>query len=180
MSGRELSKVLRSGFGTLPEGLLVATLYATLCWATRQISLDQFFLPAGIRLAALLMLPVRMWPYLLLGDYLYLGHLRIPMLDRYGPEWVFVASAYQFPIVRMNAPASIQAEISRRGLDLADAASRRLLPDARATERPRRKRGNHHQDERTHVTRRQLLHDAPPDSSSADTRDAIWAGRPAR
>ena len=101
MSGRKLSKVLRSGFATLPEGLLVATLYATLCWATRQISLDQFFLPAGIRLAALLMLPVRMWPYLLLGDYLYLGHLRIPMLDKYGPQWVLVASAYQFPIVAL-------------------------------------------------------------------------------
>lgn len=101
MSGRKLSRMLRSCVGTIPEGMLIATLYATLCWATRQISLDQFFLPAGIRLAALLILPVRMWPYLLLGDYLYLAQLRAPMLDKYGAAWVLISSAYQFPTVAL-------------------------------------------------------------------------------
>lgn len=97
MSGKKLVKRLHAGVLTLPEGLLVAAIYATTCWVARQVSLDQFLLPSGIRIAALLLSPVRIWPYLLLGDYLYLGQLRIPMLDKYGAEWVLISSAYQLP-----------------------------------------------------------------------------------
>lgn len=94
---------LQTGVHTLPAGLLLATLYAIACWATRQISLDQFFLPAGIRIAALLVLPMRMWPYLMLGEYAYFAHMRLPMVETYGLTWVLVASAYQFPLVAVIA-----------------------------------------------------------------------------
>ncbi|WP_367344837.1 MASE1 domain-containing protein [Stenotrophomonas bentonitica] len=101
MSGRTFVSAVMPWARALPEGLFIAALYAAACWAARQVSLDQFFLPAGIRIAALLMLPVRSWPYLLLGDYAYLGLIRLPMLDRYGPEWVFIASAYQLPVAAL-------------------------------------------------------------------------------
>ncbi len=32
-----------------PEGLALALLYALACWGARKLSLDQFFLPAGVR-----------------------------------------------------------------------------------------------------------------------------------
>lgn len=99
MSRARLIRGLQSGAHTLPAGLLLAILYAIACWATRQISLDQFFLPAGIRIAALLALPIRMWPYLMLGEYAYFAQVRLPLADTYGLTWVLVASAYQFPLV---------------------------------------------------------------------------------
>lgn len=44
-----------------PDGLALAAAYALLCWGTRQVSMDQFHLPAGVRVAALLMFPPRLW-----------------------------------------------------------------------------------------------------------------------
>lgn len=101
MSRSRLIKKLRSEISTLPAGILAATLYAIACWATRQISLDQFFIPSGIRMAALLATPVRIWPYLLVGEYAYFAEMRLPMVNRYGLEWVLVSSMYQFPIVAL-------------------------------------------------------------------------------
>ena len=34
-----------------PEGLALALVYAVACWGARKLSLDQFFLPAGVRVA---------------------------------------------------------------------------------------------------------------------------------
>ncbi|MFL9583957.1 MASE1 domain-containing protein [Stenotrophomonas sp. AB1(2024)] len=96
-----LIKRLQAGISTLPAGLLVATLYAIACWATRQISLDQFFLPSGVRVAVLLASPMRMWPYLLLGEYAYFAELRLPLVGTYGLNWVLLSSVYQFPVVAL-------------------------------------------------------------------------------
>jgi hypothetical protein len=65
---------LRLDFRIRPVGLALSALYALACLAKRQISLDQFHLPAGIRVAALLLTPPRLWPYLVLGEYAYLAH----------------------------------------------------------------------------------------------------------
>jgi len=101
MSRDGLIKKLQSAVLTLPAGLLAATLYAIACWMTRQVSLDQFFLPSGVRVAALLATPARMWPYLLLGEYAYFAEMRIPLVGSHGLEWVLVSSAYQFPLVAL-------------------------------------------------------------------------------
>lgn len=82
-----------------PAGLALAVLYAIACWATRQLSLDQFYLPAGVRVAAVLLCPPRLWPYLLLGEYAYFAQMRVPMIDRYGLTWVILGSAFQMPVV---------------------------------------------------------------------------------
>lgn len=101
MSDSKLVRGFQARLLELPEGLLVAVLYAAACWASRQVSLDQFFLPAGIRVAALLLCRREMWPYLLLGEYAYFAWLRVPLIDRYGLEWVIISSAYQFPAIAL-------------------------------------------------------------------------------
>ncbi len=45
------------------------------------MSLDQFYLPAGVRVAAVLLFPPRWWPYLLLGEYAYFAKMRVPMIE---------------------------------------------------------------------------------------------------
>ncbi|WP_429622646.1 MASE1 domain-containing protein [Stenotrophomonas sp. AN71] len=84
-----------------PAGLALAVLYAVACWATRQLSLDQFYLPAGIRVAAVLLCPPRLWPYLLLGEYAYFAQMRYPMLEKYGVAWAVLASASLMPSVML-------------------------------------------------------------------------------
>lgn len=64
-----------------PDGLLLAALYALACLAARQISVDQFNLLAGIRVAALLLFPTRLWPYLILGEYAHLAQVRYPLVE---------------------------------------------------------------------------------------------------
>ena len=58
-------------------------------------------LPAGIRAAALLIVPTRLWPYLLLGEYAYFATLRIPMIDSYGLAWVILASTLLMPVAML-------------------------------------------------------------------------------
>lgn len=101
MSDSKWAKGLQSRLLDFPEGLLVAVLYAAACWSARQVSLDQFFLPAGIRVAALLVCRREMWPYLLLGEYAYFTHLRMPLVDMYGMAWAVTASVYQLPFVAL-------------------------------------------------------------------------------
>ncbi|WP_411850510.1 MASE1 domain-containing protein [Stenotrophomonas sp. LGBM10] len=84
-----------------PTGMALAVLYALACWTARQYSLDQFYLPAGIRVAALLLCPPRLWGYLILGEYAYFAHMRIPMIDGYGLPWVVLGSASLMPAVAL-------------------------------------------------------------------------------
>lgn len=84
-----------------PIGLVLAVIYAFACWGARQVSLDQFYLPAGIRVAAVLLCPPRLWPYLVLGEYAYFAQLRYPMVEKYGLAWVIFASAFLLPTVAL-------------------------------------------------------------------------------
>lgn len=84
-----------------PNGLLIAALYALACWAVRQISVDQFYLGAGIRVAALLLCPPRLWPYLLIGEYAYFAHLRYPMIETHGLAWVIIGSVIVMPAIAL-------------------------------------------------------------------------------
>ena len=82
-----------------PIGLVLAVIYALACWGARKLSLDQFYLPAGIRVAALLLCPPRLWPYLFLGEYAYFAQMRYPMVEKYGLAWVVLGSASLMPAV---------------------------------------------------------------------------------
>lgn len=96
-----------------PDGFLIAALYALACWGARQISVDQFYLGAGVRVSALLLCPPRLWPYLLVGEYAYFAHLRYPMLGTLGPAWIIIGSALLMPavmlIVRLHRPMMVRA-----------------------------------------------------------------------
>lgn len=96
-------------FRVRPHGLAIAALYAVMCWGARQISLDQFYLPAGIRVAALLLCPPRLWPYLLLGEYAYFAQLRYPLIEKYGLAWVILGSAFLMPAVALVVGAHRKA-----------------------------------------------------------------------
>jgi hypothetical protein len=84
-----------------PDGLLLAALYALVCLAARQISVDQFNLLAGIRIAALLLFPTRLWPYLILGEYAHLAQVRYPLVEKYGTAWAIISSALLMPTVAL-------------------------------------------------------------------------------
>ena len=84
-----------------PKGIAIALVYAVSCWAAREISLDQFYLPAGVRVAALLILPPRMWIYLLIGEYAYFANLRLPLVDKHGWTWVVLGSVLLMPAAAM-------------------------------------------------------------------------------
>ena len=91
-----------------PAGLALAALYAIACWGARQLSFDQFYLPAGIRVAALLLCPPRLWPYLLLGEYAYFAQIRYPLIEKYGIAWVILASTLLMPAVMLIVHRSKQ------------------------------------------------------------------------
>lgn len=94
-------KGIELNFRVRPFGLAIATMYAITCWAAWRVSLDQFYLPAGIRVAALLVCPPRLWPYLLVGEYAYFAQLRYPLIEEYGLAWVILGSAFLLPAVAL-------------------------------------------------------------------------------
>ncbi|WP_080929764.1 MASE1 domain-containing protein [Xanthomonas albilineans] len=52
----------------IAKGFLLSATYCASFLLAWQLSVDQWYLPAGLRVATLLFLPYRLWPYLLLGD----------------------------------------------------------------------------------------------------------------
>jgi hypothetical protein len=84
-----------------PSGVLLALLYAFAYWIARGTSVDQFYLPAGVRVAALLLAPPRFWPYLIAGEYLFFAQARYPLIEKYGLAWVVIASAVLMPTVAL-------------------------------------------------------------------------------
>ncbi|MFL9583324.1 MASE1 domain-containing protein [Stenotrophomonas sp. AB1(2024)] len=110
-----LKSGLHLNFRIRPIGLVVALLYAFAYWAAREVSMDQFYLPAGVRVAALLLTPLRLWPYLLLGEYCYFAFARYPMIARYGWTWFVVSSAVLMPAVMFIAHLHRRFMSSRAG-----------------------------------------------------------------
>lgn len=82
-----------------PSGLLLAVAYAVCYVALWFQSVDQWYLPAGLRVAALLLFPYRFWPYLLVGEYMAFAYLRYPLVDDFGLTWAIGASAVLMPTV---------------------------------------------------------------------------------
>jgi len=82
-----------------PGGVLLAVSYAVAFWAARNVSVDQLYLPAGLRVAALLLCPARYWVYLIAGEYAFFALARYPLIPQYGLAWVVVASASLMPAV---------------------------------------------------------------------------------
>lgn len=80
-------------------GAAVPIIYALSYLLTWRLSTDQWYLPAGIRVASLLFIPTRFWPYLFIGEFGALLYLRLPMVEKYGLPWVLIVAALYMPIV---------------------------------------------------------------------------------
>lgn len=113
--------------GSRPEratkGILLAAMYGLTCWAARALSLDQFYLPAGIRFAALMLFPPRLWLYLLIGEYAYFAHMRTPMIGKYGAPWVVMSSITLLPTVALIVRLHLKRINAEQGVWILSAAA---------------------------------------------------------
>ena len=76
---------------TFVRGIVLGGGYCAAFLAMWHVSFDQWYLPAGLRLASLLLLPMRYWPYLFAGDAAALLVLRIPKADQYSMQWAYLS-----------------------------------------------------------------------------------------
>lgn len=86
------------------KGLALSAVYCLGYLAAWFNSLDQWFLPAGLRVAGLLLLPYRYWPYLFAGDIAALLLLRVPRAGYDGELWAY-ASPFLLPFLIAIVPA---------------------------------------------------------------------------
>ncbi len=97
--GQWWRKGTRIGIRIHPCGLFLAAAFAVTCWAARQTSLDQFYLVAGLRVGALLLVPSRYWVFLILGDYAHLAYVVLPLSDELGIAWSILTPACIMPTI---------------------------------------------------------------------------------
>jgi hypothetical protein len=95
-----------SGFA---KGLAIAAAYCSVYLILREFSFNQWFLPAGLRTACLLLVPYRYWPYLFAGDAAALLVVRSPLADDYSPQW-----AYLSPFLLILAISLVPLAIRKR------------------------------------------------------------------
>lgn len=84
---------------------VIAIAYAITYHLLWRHSLDQWFLPAGLRVAALLLSPARFWGYVFFADAAALLHLRIPMADKYGLLWSCLSPLLFSPLLALPIAA---------------------------------------------------------------------------
>ncbi|MGO1069296.1 MASE1 domain-containing protein [Lysobacter sp. CA199] len=87
--------------GRVARGVVLGTVYALSFWALRvsNITLDQWYLPAGLRVAALLLVPRSYWLYLIAGEAAGILCARYSRIDEYGLTFVVVSSITIMPLV---------------------------------------------------------------------------------
>lgn len=83
------------------KGVVVGTIFCLAYLAGWFNSLDQWFLPAGVRVAAFLLLPYRYWPYLLAGDIVGMLLLRVPRIPGDNATWAYLSSMLLPPTVAL-------------------------------------------------------------------------------
>ncbi|MBV6776895.1 MASE1 domain-containing protein [Xanthomonas euvesicatoria] len=100
------------------QGLLTAILYCCSFYIAWHASFDQWYLPAGLRIAALLCLPRRLLPWMLLADVSSLLILRVPAIKALGvdPVWAY-CSPWVLTTLIAAVPLAIRARLKRRRLE---------------------------------------------------------------
>lgn len=76
-------------------------------------SLDQWYLPAGVRVAFFLLLPYRYWPYLLAGDCAAMLLQRVPRIPVDNAAWAY-ASSVLMPLLSCLAVAGVREKLRSR------------------------------------------------------------------
>ncbi|WP_193313917.1 MASE1 domain-containing protein [Xanthomonas sp. LMG 12462] len=100
----------------IAKGVLLSATYCAAFLLAWRCSVDQWYLPAGVRVASLLFLPARRWPWLLAGDAAALLTLRIPMSETWGASATW---AYLSPFLLMPAVSLLPVLARQRVPDLA-------------------------------------------------------------
>jgi hypothetical protein len=100
------------------RGLVFGTIFCLGYLAGWFNSLDQWFLPAGVRIAALLLSPYRYWPFLLLGDVAAMLLLRVPRIPGDSATWAYLSSvllplAVSLPIVGIRTRLTSTAALAK-------------------------------------------------------------------
>lgn len=105
--------------GTTLQGLVLSLLYAATFVGAWHLSVDQWYLPGGLRFVALFLLPRRWVPFALTGDILALLCLRVPISiqrpDEYSLMWAYV-SPVLFALAMYGAAALIKRVLDVRNL----------------------------------------------------------------
>lgn len=78
--------------------LAVAAAYAAFYRVAYQLSVSHWELTVGFRLCCLLLVPLRLWPALALGEFLPVVENALAWMDKFGPAWVLAASVPQIVI----------------------------------------------------------------------------------
>ena len=80
-------------------GIALSIGYCAIFLLTWRLSFNQWYLPAGLRLASLLLIPTRYWPYVLAGDAAALLFLRAPKSAQYSAEWAYFSPLLLAPLI---------------------------------------------------------------------------------
>lgn len=86
------------------RSIAVAGAYAACYELTRNVSFSHWMLPAGLRLACLLLVPRRFWPALAVGEFLPIAEMSALHASMLGVMWAVLNS---FPPIVMCMPAVI-------------------------------------------------------------------------
>lgn len=80
------------------RGILIGAGYCAAFLISWRYSINQWYLPAGLRLASLLLLPRRYWPYVFAGDAAALLIMRIPKAEQYSVQWAYLSPFFFIPV----------------------------------------------------------------------------------
>ncbi|MEQ7776506.1 MASE1 domain-containing protein [Xanthomonas hortorum] len=83
------------------RGTLISVCYGLAFVMLWYCSIDQWFLPVGLRVVTLLFRPYRDWPFLLAGDAVAMLWLRIPLgeIQGYDPLWSYLSPFLHAPLI---------------------------------------------------------------------------------
>jgi MASE1 len=89
--GMQGARMGKHSFQQWGKGLALTAIYCAVFLLIWRISFNQWYLPAGLRLACLMLLPMRYWPYIFAGDAAALLITRIPKAEQYSIEWAYLS-----------------------------------------------------------------------------------------
>jgi hypothetical protein len=101
-----------AGWRGIAKGLGLSLLYCIAYRAAWFNSVDQWFLPTGIRIAAMLFLPFRYWPYLFAGDITAVLSIRGTKSEQYGELWAYLSPFLLSPMVSL-APLLFRTRLQK-------------------------------------------------------------------
>lgn len=96
---------------TAGRGVAIGAAYCVAFLILWRYSVDQWYLPAGLRLACLLLMPMRYWPYVFAGDAAALLVMRIPKAEQYSVQWAYLSPFLFIPVYSL-IPYYIQKKLT--------------------------------------------------------------------